>query len=284
MSTSRRPRGPARATPVGRTVIKMLVPIIGLFVVIVVVLVLVGGRVSGGGGVVSSPQLVDVLFPEGLRRSEMAATLENNTGVSAATYLAATDPSKTGQALAGATTPTSLEGFLFPATYPVDPARSVAELVDYQVRTYVSRTADVDYSYANKRNLTKYDVLILASIVEREALRKKDRGLIAGVFYNRLRLGMRIDSDVTVNYVIGSWSKALTAADLRIDSPYNTRRYLGLPPGPICNPGLESIEAAANPTPTPYLFFVASPSGTVYYATDEADFAQVVARAGQEGG
>ena len=123
----------------------------------------------------------------------------------------------------------------------------------------------------------------MASIIEREASNQRDRRIIAGVFYNRLKLGMRIDSDVTVHYALGSWSKELTRADLNMASPYNTRRYHGLPPGPICNPGLGAINAAANPVRTPYLYFVASTSGKVFYAKTGAEFQQAIAKAKANG-
>jgi UPF0755 protein len=126
-------------------------------------------------------------------------------------------------------------------------------------------------------------VLILASIIEREASTPKDRRLIAGVFYNRLRLGMRLDSDVTVHYALGSWSKDLTKSDLNLNSPYNTRKFHGLPPTPICNPGLDAIKAAARPTMSDNLYFVASPSGKVYYATTSAAFQQAIAQAEANG-
>ena len=94
---------------------------------------------------------------------------------------------------------------------------------------------------------------------------------------------MRLDSDVTVHYALGSWSNDLTKADLNLNSPYNTRRFHGLPPTPICNPGLDSIKAAARPTPSKYLYFVASPSGKVYYATTDAAFQQAIAQAKANG-
>jgi UPF0755 protein len=279
-------RGPSRATPAGRKVLAVVIPIL--------LLIIAGGALwvwSGRGGsdpapTTSTTAAVDVLFVEGLRRSEMAEILEEETGIPAADYMAATDPSARGQELAGTDKPTSLEGFLFPATYPVDPAKPVSALVDYQLATYAERTEGINYSAAKKKNLTKYDVLIIASLVEREASTTKERRMIAGVIENRLRAGMRLDIDATVQYAVGSWKAELTKADLDIDSPYNTRKFPGLPPGPICNPGEDSIRAAANPTPSGFLYYVAKNDGTDlhYFARTEAEHVANIRRAAANGG
>ncbi len=272
-----RRRRPERATSAGKGVL------IGVVLGVLVLVAIAAGVLMTRGGdtptTTTTPTTVDVLLVEGLRRTEYAAVVQQKTGILAEAYLSATNASTVGQQMAGTKVPTSLEGFLFPATYPVDPKQPVGDLVNYQLRTYGQQTARVNYAYAKKRNLTKYDVLILASIIEREASNPKDRRLIAGVFYNRLKLGMRLDADPTVSYAVGSWSKELTKSALRINSPYNTRRFSGLPPGPICNPGLDSIIAAANPTRTKNLYFVASPSGKVFYALNDAAFQQAIAKA-----
>ncbi len=284
MSTGSPPgrrRRPERATNGGKGVL------IGVVLGVLVLVAIAAGVLMTRGGdtptTTTTPTTVDVLLVEGLRRTEYAAVVQQKTGILAAAYLSATNASTVGQQMAGTKVPTSLEGFLFPATYPVDPKKPVSDLVNYQLRMYGQQTARVNYAYAKKRNLTKYDVLILASIIEREASNPKDRRLIAGVFYNRLRLGMRLDADPTVSYAVGSWSKELTKSALRINSPYNTRRFHGLPPGPICNPGLDSIIAAANPTRTKNLYFVASTSGKVFYALNDAAHQQAIAKAKANG-
>jgi UPF0755 protein len=286
----RRPR-PQRATPAGRTVLAVLIPVVALIVIVAGLALWYGGSPGGGGepaaDTATSPSTtVDVLFVEGLRRSEMATILQEKTGIPAADYMKATDASARGQRLARTKKPTSLEGFLFPATYPVDPAKPVTDLVDYQVRTYEERTASIDYAAARRKNLTKYDILIIASLVEREASNQRERRLVAGVIENRIRARMRLDIDATVQYAVGSWKSEITGADLRIDSPYNTRKYPGLPPGPICNPSQESIAAAANPLPSKYLFYVAKNDGTDlhYFAENDAEFQQMIARARANGG
>lgn len=281
----RRPR-PERASTGGRKALAIIIPILALAVIVIGL----WWSMSGGGDepppTTSTSKTVDVLFVEGLRRTEMAEILQEKTGIPAADYVAATDPSALGRRLAGTKKPTSLEGFLFPATYPVDPAKPVQDLVDYQVSTFEQRTAGIDYSAARRKNLTKYDVLIIASLVEREASSVRERRLVAGVIENRLRAGMRLDIDATVQYAVGSWKAEITKADLDIDSPYNTRKFPGLPPGPICNPGLESIKAAANPLPSKYLFYVSRNDGTGlhWFSRTEAEHIANIKRAAANGG
>ncbi len=282
-----RPPGPERATPAGRKVLAIIIPILALVIIVLGLFVWNGGGGGdGSGSATATTPLVDVLFIEGLRRSQMAEIVETKTGIPAADYMAATDPSARGMRLAGTDAPTSLEGFLFPATYPVDPSKPVSALVDYQVATYEQRTEDITYAAALRKDLTKYDVLIIASLVEREASTAAERRLVAGVIENRLRADMRLDIDATVQYAVGSWKEELTQDDLNSDSPYNTRRFFGLPPGPICNPGEDAIRAAANPTASDYLFYVAKNDGTDlhYFARTEDEHVANIRRAAANGG
>ncbi|MBM3665014.1 MAG: hypothetical protein FJW92_04385, partial [Actinobacteria bacterium] len=212
-----RRRGPERATPAGRTVLAIVIPIIALLVIVIGLWMTWGGD-GGGETTRTTPTTIDVLFIEGLRRSEMAEILQEKTGIPAADYMKATDPSKLGQRLAGTKKPTSLEGFLFPATYPVNPKKPVTDLVNYQLDIYAQRTEGISYAAAKRKNLTKYDVLIIASLVEREASTTKERRIIAGVIENRLRARMRLDIDATVQYAVGSWQPKLTKDDLVIAS------------------------------------------------------------------
>jgi len=218
-----------------------------------------------------------LLIREGLRREDVAALLDAETTIPGDRYLALTGPGARGARLARTRRPTSLEGFLFPATYEITEETTAAELVNLQVAAYRSNTDDIDYRYAASRNLTRFDVLIIASMVEREVAVPAERRVVAGVIYNRLRARMRLDIDATVQYAVGEW-RPLTGADLEIDSPYNTRRYAGLPPGPIASPGVESIRAAARPARTGHLYYVARDDGTGrhYFArTPEAHEANV---------
>ncbi|HWH14391.1 MAG TPA: endolytic transglycosylase MltG, partial [Miltoncostaeaceae bacterium] len=247
-------------------------------------------RSLGGGDAEQAPEVAAtttatptgrITFPEGLRREEMADIVARELGVPRERYLQLTAPGARGRQLARADAPRSLEGFLFPATYDVFPGTTAQDVVDQQVQAYRDRTDGIDYSYARSRNLTRYDVLILASMIEREVRVPAERPIVAAVMYNRLRAGMRLDIDATVQYALGEWKPELTASDLQTDSPYNTRRYGGLPPGPICNPGSASIAAAARPARVDYLYYVARADGTGrhYFARTAAEHAAAIARA-----
>ena len=223
----------------------------------------------------------DVVFPEGLRREDMAAIVEEQTGISAADYLAATDPGPKGRALAKTGGPTSLEGYLFPATYEVNNQTTAQDLVQRQLDAFAANTSGLDFSYARERNLTPHEVLTIASMVEREVQVAEEREVVAGVIYNRLRNRMLLGIDATVQYALGEWKATLTASDLQIDSPYNTRKFFGLPPGPIASPGVASIIAAARPAEHDFLYYVAKADGTGehYFARNADEFEQFVAQA-----
>jgi UPF0755 protein len=151
-----------------------------------------------------------------------------------------------------------MEGFLFPATYTLTKPVSASRLVAQQLRAYERAAAVVDFRAAAKKNLTRYDVLIIASMIEREAAYPADRAKISAVIYNRLHARMPLGIDATIQYRVGSW-RTLTARDLRVKGGYNTRTHRGLPPTPICNPGLASLRAAAHPANVKYLYYVAIP-------------------------
>jgi uncharacterized YceG family protein len=175
---------------------------------------------------------------------------------------------------------TNLEGFLFPATYEMLAGASAKDLVKRQLDAYEENVADVPMKTAKRRNLTRYDVLIIASMVEREAQLARERPLIAAVIHNRLREGIPLGIDATIRYDINNWSRPLRVSELERDTPYNTRTRRGLPPTPIGNPGLASIKAAANPAKTKYLFFVRKPgkSGEHAFSATNAQFERDVAR------
>jgi UPF0755 protein len=169
--------------------------------------------------------------------------------------------------------PPSLEGFLFPDTYQlVQPVR-IPALVKDQLQTFKQQFAKVDLSYARRKHLTPYDVLIIASLIEAETPTAHDRPLVSSVIYNRLADGMMLQLDATTQYATGNFTRPLTVSQLHSGSPYNTRTHLGLPPTPIDNPGMASIQAAAHPARTKYLFFFAKPCarGSIF-STDYAQF------------
>jgi uncharacterized YceG family protein len=172
------------------------------------------------------------------------------------------------------------EGFLFPATYELVEGSPAADLVDKQLEAFRTNFRDVDLSYAKRKNLTRYDVLIIASLVEREAQLARERPLIAAVIYNRLSRGMPLGIDATIRYETRNWTRPIRVSELEADTPYNTRLRRGLPPTPIGNPGKASLRAAAKPSRKGYLFFVRKPgkSGEHAFSSTNAQFEKDVAR------
>jgi UPF0755 protein len=199
-----------------------------------------------------------LLIPEGLAARDVAE-LTPKVGLKGADYEAA---AKVAKPPAGFLTKdekaATIEGFLFPATYDVPQPPSGTELVDQQLAAFESNFAQVDMTKAKKKNLTPYDVLKIASLIEREAAFPGDRRKISAVIYNRLKAQMTLGIDATIQYAVGSW-EPLTAKDLEIDSPFNSRKVKGLPPTPIAAPGLAAMKAAANPANADYLYYVAIP-------------------------
>jgi UPF0755 protein len=162
----------------------------------------------------------------------------------------------------------SVEGFLFPDTYSLQPEASAEEVILLMLENFERRvTADIQQGILSQ-DMTIFEGVILASIVEREAVVPEERGLIASVFLNRLSIEMNLEADPTVQYALGRqpggswWKSALTFQDLEVDSPYNTYQYPGLPPGPIANPGLASLLAVAAPAESDFLYFRATCDGT----------------------
>ena len=199
-----------------------------------------------------------LVIPEGLAARDIAA-LTPKVGLSGADYEAAVKRAKPpdGFLKAGEKAPT-LEGFLFPATYDVQQPPTGDELVAQQLEAFTENFDQVDMTKAAKKNLTPYDVLKIASMIEREAVYPPDRRKIAAVIYNRLKAKMPLGIDATIQYAAGSW-EPLTASDLKLDSPFNSRKVKGLPPTPIAAPGLASLKAAADPANVDYLYYVAIP-------------------------
>jgi UPF0755 protein len=167
-----------------------------------------------------------------------------------------------------------LEGFLFPATYEFTQFTPSRKLVRNQLAFFREQWEKIDLRYARSKNLTPYDVLIIASMIEKETVAPSERRLVAAVIYNRLHLGMVLGIDATIRYgrdVPGT--EPLKQSDIDSDSPYNTRKRAGLPPTPIANPGLASIQAAAHPAQVDYLFFVRKPDGVHHFFTaSQAEF------------
>jgi UPF0755 protein len=168
----------------------------------------------------------------------------------------------------------NLEGFLFPDTFELKKHAGIASLVQLQLEDFKRRVASVSMSYARSKNLSVYDVLTIASMIEHEAGLESQRKLVAAVIYNRLHEGMPLGIDATTRFATGNYTQPLTESELAVDSPYNTRTHAGLPPGPIDSPGLASIEAAAHPANVDYLYYVAEPGACnkLAFSSTEAEF------------
>jgi UPF0755 protein len=167
-----------------------------------------------------------------------------------------------------------LEGFLFPSSYDLTKPIKLSQLVAKQLTAFKQQFRSVDMSWARRHRLTPYDVLIVASIVEDETPSQHDRPLVASVIYNRLRQGTPLQMDSTVRYAVDNYTTPISQSQLGSRSPWNTYVHMGLPPTPIDDPGMASIEAAAHPSSTNYLFFVAKPcgNGTSLFASTYARF------------
>lgn len=152
-----------------------------------------------------------------------------------------------------------LEGFLFPATYELNDDVTADALVAQQLHAFKRNFGQVNMSYARQKNLSVFDVVTIASLIEREVQDSRERKLVAAVIYNRLKQGIPLGIDATTRFEIDNWADPLTNTQLQKDTPYNTRTRRGLPPGPIGSPGLSSLKAAARPARVGYIYYVANP-------------------------
>jgi UPF0755 protein len=210
-----------------------------------------------------------IVFPEGFTRAQMAARITAvdriakrkrhvTPRLTRAAYLAATKTWRTPKWFEAKPVKRPLEGFLFPATYDFTKRTTSPQLVRQQLTSFHGVWSGVSFAYARSKNLTPYDVLTIASMIEREAVVDAERPLIAAVIYNRLHAHMPLGIDATIRYALNvPGTKPLRESQLKDPTPYNTRLHTGLPPTPISNPGLRSIRAAAHPAKVGYLYFAA---------------------------
>lgn len=214
-----------------------------------------------------------VTIPEGKRIDEVAAILQQAGVVSAQAFLnAVKNGHYTYDFLADDPPGAGLEGYIFPDTYSFPKHNSAQAVVNTMLKDFGQRLTPALRTAFKQEGLTIHQAVTLASIVEREAEAPSERATIASVYFNRIHDGMFLDADPTVQFALASnpknvaaygwWKKNLTLPDLKVDSPYNTYIHTGLPPGPIANPGLASLEAVAHPASTNYLYFVAKGDGT----------------------
>ncbi len=221
------------------------------------------------------PKPLRIIFPEGFTRRDMAARItavdaiartkrDVRPKLSARAYLRLTS----GKVRVPSFGRRPYEGFLFPATYDFFKRTPTKTLVRDQLETFRENWAKVNLRYARKKNLTPYDVLTIASMVEKEAQAPRERPLVAAVIYNRLRNRMPLGMDSTIRYALNvPPTESLRESELNDPTPYNTRLHTGLPPTPITNPGLASIRAAAHPAKVDYLYFVRKPDHVHHFFT-----------------
>ena len=239
------------------------------------------------------PKPLRVIFPEGFTRREMAERVaavkqiaaekrKKKTRISEAAYLKLTQRSSLPGRFAEDGKPRDLEGFLFPATYEFLPRTTTKQLVNKQLTAFRRSWGKLDLGYAESKNLTPYDVLIIASMVEKETLAPEERPLVAAVIYNRLKARMPLGIDATIRYGLDvPGTESLRQSHLANPTPYNTRLHAGLPPTPISNPGLASMQAAAHPRKIDYLFFARKPDKVHHFFTaDEDEFLRYLAEHG----
>ena len=239
----------------------------------------------------ASPSL-GVLFTEGMTARQMTGRVSFVRGV--AITKRHVRPVLTGKSYAAALTTVApprgfagakrgnLEGFLFPSLYRFGASTTATQLIGQQLQAFSLNWAKVDLTAARSRGMTPYQVLIIASMVERETVAPEERPLVAAVIYNRLAKGMPLSIDATIRYGLGiPGTSSLTKAELDKDTPYNTRLHTGLPPTPIGNPGLASMRAAAQPANVDYLYYVRMPDKVHHFFTaDDKEFCQKAAEYG----
>lgn len=215
----------------------------------------------------TSQQIEDHLIEQGLNAQDFVETVQLTQPQFDADYFTTGLPNNAGA-----------EGYLFPDTYSVYRDSTPEEIVQKMLTNFEKRVASKENkAFAEQSTRSFYELLTVASIVERELQNSRDREIGAGIFLQRLNDAYPLESDATINYITGKSTTRPTASDLEQESPYNTYKQIGLPPTPISNPGLDAIRAALNPTKTDYYFFLHTPSGeTIFSETFEEHVANKV--------
>jgi UPF0755 protein len=282
--TPPRRRGPSREQVRRRRVGALALVMLAIVVAVVAVAVAVPRAHDAAPTTTAPPpppKPFRIVFPEGFTRSQMADRVQavaaiarrkakgKRVALNKAQYVRATD---------AVTVPcfaprrrTKVEGFLFPATYDFLRGTTSRQLAQQQIVTFCRNWQQVDLAYARSKNLTPYDVLTIASLIQGEAVVESERALIAAVIYNRLHLRMSLGIDAALRYALDiPGTESIRESQLQDPTPYNLRLHPGLPPTPIDNPGLASMKAAAHPAKVDYLYFVAKPDKRHHFFTASA--------------
>jgi UPF0755 protein len=213
-----------------------------------------------------------ITVPEGLNLEQTARVVEGEGDIPAEEFESAARRTDYGYDFLDDPAIRTTEGFLFPKKYEFERGIDAAQVVDRLLRQYLLEKEGLDFAEAQDRfNLTEYELITVASLVEKESANPEERSLIASVIYNRIRSGMPLQVDATVQYALGKAKEDLKLDDLDVDSPYNTYRNPGLPPGPIASPSRESIQVALEPTETDYLYYVLEADGEEHLFTEDYD-------------
>ncbi|MDP2182422.1 MAG: endolytic transglycosylase MltG [Actinomycetota bacterium] len=220
---------------------------------------------------------VTVTIPEGFVVEQIAERLEAEAGIPASEFLALAKGGAgefvSGHSYLESAYAGSLEGYLFPKTYRIKEGSTARDVIEMTLRQFDKEIASIDIGPAEKRGLTMNELVTIASMIEREAQLAKERPLVSSVIFNRLEKGMRLEIDATIEYVLPGNRFRLENRHLKIDSPYNTYMYKGIPPGPIANPGIESLRAAVDPADTDYMYYVLTgKDGSHTFATNFDEF------------
>jgi len=278
-------RRPNRGQIIRRRLVALIV-VAGLFALLYGVVRVALGHGSGSNSSSTTvPNPLKIVFPEGFTRRQMADRIVSvdaiarterkiNPILSSSKFLALTRSSTLPGRFAGDKKKRALEGFLFPATYDFLGTTTTRQLVNDQIGAFQDAWKQLDLRYARSKHLTAYDVLIIASMVEKEALSPDERAKVAGVIYNRLHARMTLGIDATLRYGLNLKPTDPLAPHLNSKNPYNTGRRFGLPPTPIANPGLASMQAAVHPDRKhQYLYYLRKPDKVHHYFTSSyADF------------
>jgi UPF0755 protein len=226
---------------------------------------------------------IAITIPEGLTLEETAKTVAKDSGVPAARFERAARKTDYEYAFLEHPGIKTTEGYLFPAKYDFERDVSAPQIVDRLLGQYLIETQSLDIADARDRlGLTEHQLVTVASLIEKEAASPAEKPLVASVIYNRLDRDMPLQIDATIQYALERPTVNLSLNDLKVDSPYNTYENKGLPPGPICSPSRESLEAALNPEQTTYLYYVLNADGQSHFFTSNyQDFLRAKAKAGR---